>query len=43
MNKEDVLERSRQEKLISAIICTGLAVVFAVSFVIAIYLYKVGM
>lgn len=33
----------RQEKLISAIICTGLAVVFAVSFAIAIYLYKVGM
>lgn len=32
----------RQEKLISAIICTGLAVVFAVSFAIAIYLYKVG-
>ena len=33
----------RQEKLISAIICTGLAVVFAVSFAIAIYLYKAGM
>ena len=31
-----------KEKLISAIICTLVAVVFAVSFAIAIYLYKVS-
>ena len=32
-----------REKLVSAIICTGLAVAFAVAFVIALYMYKVGM
>lgn len=32
-----------QEKLISAIICTVLSVVFAVSVAIAIYLYNVSM
>ncbi|MBR5947167.1 MAG: hypothetical protein IKZ82_00780 [Clostridia bacterium] len=33
----------RQEKLISAIVCTGFAILFAVAFVYAIYLYKAGM